>query len=315
MDEEALVELKNFGKYFTIHKDIKITSVEKLNFKIVKGKTFGLVGESGSGKTTCGRTLVNAYPPTEGTIIYDGKDILDMTYREKINLRKKVQIIFQNSYAALEPHMTISEIIKKRIDIFFPDRCIEAQQRQMEKLLYFLGFNQSQINSQIYQLADDKRQKIDIALALASEPELIVCDEPISSSDSNFQDELIYILKSLQEELGLTYLFVSKNLSAIKDSSDQIGIMWSGILVELTNGHFLKGNKVHPYTKYLLANRAQQAIRTKVKPFLENHTVASKKLGCPFIERCSFSMPICQYIQPELTEVEPDHFIACHLYA
>lgn len=310
MNQDVLVEVKDFKKYFTINKYMKLRSLDSLNFKIKKGQTFSLVGETGCGKSTCGRTLVNALPPSEGAVFYDGKDISHMDEYEKQCLRKKVKIIFQNPCAALNPQLTVHKLIAEQVDTHFPARSYQAQQNRISFILEQIGLDSHYRNELIYELPDNQLYLVAIALALAASPELIVCDEPISASNDQFQTKIISLLKELQNDLGLTYLFISSRLSMVKHVSDQIGIMHLGILVELTNNQLLSSKKMHPYTKSLMS---ESTVNANNKRAVKGETVRLSK-GCSYVSQCLHAGLICQKKLPEMIEIEANHFVACHLY-
>lgn len=310
MNQNVLVEVKDFKKYFTINKYIKLNALNSLNFKIRKGLTFSLVGETGCGKSTCGRTLVNALPPSEGAIFYDGKDISHMDDYEKKCLRKKVKIIFQNPYVSLNPQLTVHKLVAEEVDIYFPAHSYQAQQNRVTHILKQIGLDSCYRNKLISELSDNQLYLVAIALALAADPELIVCDEPISASNDLFQTKIISLLKELQKDLGLTYLFISSRLSMVKHVSDQIGIMHLGTLVELTNNQLLSSKKRHPYTKSLMS---ESTVNANNKRAVKGETIRLSN-GCSYVSQCLHAGLICQKKLPEMIEIEADHFVACHLY-
>lgn len=314
---DTIIEVKNLCKYFKVgHKQV-LKAVDDVSISIFRGETLGLVGESGCGKTTCGRTIVKLYEATSGSVIFDGKDISQMRGKNLLEFKKESQIIFQDPYASLDPRMTIGEIISEGMNVHFK----MSEQEKSEKvndLLHKVGLNSEYANRFAHELSGGQRQRVGIARALAVEPKFIVCDEPISALDVSIQAQVVNLLIKLQREFGLTYLFISHDLSMVKHISDRVGVMYLGSLVELYSTQELFKNPMHPYTKALIsaiptADPDGEQTRTRIKLEGEVPSPINPPPGCKFRKRCKFATAICEKEAPVLTEVEPNHFVACHL--
>lgn len=323
MNKEILLEVKDLKKYFNVRKGMFSTksyvkAVDGVSFTINKGETLGLVGESGCGKTTTGRTIIKLYEPTSGKIIYNGEDITGYDYNKMLPFRRKVQMIFQDPYASLDPRMTVGDIIGESIDI----HKLAAGKERTEKIQYLLrkvGLNSDHINRYPHEFSGGQRQRIGIARALAVEPECIICDEPISALDVSIQAQVVNMLEDLQRDLGLTYLFIAHDLSMVKHISNRVGVMYLGNLVEITGSNELYSNPLHPYTKALLSSIPipdPDESMAKKRIVLEGEIPSpiDPPPGCKFKGRCRYAKPICSERDPELKEVAPNHFVACHLY-
>ncbi|WP_100065334.1 ABC transporter ATP-binding protein [Miniphocaeibacter massiliensis] len=318
MSQKVLIEIKNLKKYFNIKKGVVLKAVDNVSFNIHKGETFGLVGESGCGKTTCGRVLTNIYSKTEGSVKYDGKEIGTMQKVDKRKFKKKAQMIFQDPYASLDPRMTIGDIIGEGIEVHFPELSSKEREDKITDLLKVIGLNSEHSARFPHELSGGQRQRVGIARALAVNPEFIVCDEPISALDVSIQAQIVNLLKKLQKTLGLTYLFISHDLSMVKHISDRIGVMYLGSIVELTTNESLYSNALHPYTKALISSipipdpTMEKGGRIKLEGEVPSPINPPK--GCKFAGRCSECMDICKTEAPELKEIEVGHQVACHLY-
>lgn len=320
---KPLLEVKNLCKYFVAEKKLfkdpsYVKAVDNVSFSINKGETLGLVGESGCGKTTTGRTVLKLYEPTSGNIIFDGVDITKLNNKEMMPYRKKMQMIFQDPYASLDPRMSVGDIIGEAIDIHKLMGPKERDER-VRYLLSRVGLSSQHAERYPHEFSGGQRQRIGIARAIAVEPEFIVCDEPISALDVSIQAQVVNMLEELQHDLGLTYLFIAHDLSMVKHISTHIGVMYLGQMVEKAESNEVYSNPLHPYSKALLsaipipdpkeAKEKKRIVLTGDIP-----SPIDPPAGCRFKGRCSCAMPICGEVNPELKEVAPGHFVACHLY-
>lgn len=315
----AMLEIKNLKKHFiTGHgKGRKVlTAVDGISFSIRKGETFGLVGESGCGKTTAGRTIARLYNPTDGQILFEGIDIAMMTDRELRSYRPKLQMIFQDPYASLNPRMTVQDIIAEGIDTYKLAKGEERQER-IYQLLDKVGLKREHATRYPHEFSGGQRQRIGIARALALNPEVIVCDEPISALDVSIQAQVVNMLEDLQKEFNLTYLFIAHDLSMVRHISDRIGVMYLGKMMEIAGSDDLYEEPLHPYTQSLLssiplANPRQKNFLNRIMLEGEIGSPINPKPGCRFASRCRYAKPDCFTISPELRELRPDHFVSCH---
>lgn len=322
-EKEVLLEIKNLSKFFVAKKSLfgktsYVKAVDDVSFTINRGETLGLVGESGCGKTTIGRTILKLYNSTNGQIIFNGQDITKLRESEMIPLRRKMQMIFQDPYASLNPRMTVGDIVGEAIDIHGLYKGDERTER-IRYLLDKVGLNGSHINRYAHEFSGGQRQRIGIARALAVQPDFIVCDEPISALDVSIQAQVINMLEELQEELGLTYLFIAHDLSMVKHISTHIGVMYLGKLVEKGPSDDVYLKSKHPYTQALLSAVpiADPIIAKSNERIMLEGDIPSPidpPPGCRFKGRCKYAKEICGEIDPELKEVEPGHFVACHLF-
>lgn len=324
MSKEILLEVKNLKKYFPVKKGVfskghsYVKAVDDVSFYIRKGETLGFVGESGCGKTTTGRTVIKLYDPTEGQIIYKGKDIANLSHKDMIPYRKHMQMIFQDPYASLNTRMTVGDIIGEAIDIHKLMGKGEKHDR-VQYLLKRVGLNTDHASRYPHEFSGGQRQRIGIARALAVQPEFIVCDEPISALDVSIQAQVVNMLEDLQEDLGLTYLFIAHDLSMVKHISNRIGVMYLGKLVEICESNELYKNPLHPYTQALLSaipvpNPDMAASNSRIILQGETPSPIDPPPGCRFKDRCKFAKPICSEETPELKDLGSDHCVACHLY-
>lgn len=315
-----LLEVKNLKKHFHlggIGKNKKVlTAVDGVNFTIYKGETFGLVGESGCGKTTTGRTIIRLYKPTDGQVIFEGVDISGMSEQELFPYRKKMQMIFQDPYASLNTRMTVTDIIGEGIDTH---KILQGQERQdrIFELLEKVGLKREHANRYPHEFSGGQRQRIGIARALAINPDLIICDEPISALDVSIQAQVVNMLEDLQEEFDLTYLFIAHDLSMVRHISDRIGVMYLGKLMEIAESGVLYDNPLHPYTQSLLSaipipdpRSSMRDTRVILKGDVGNPI--NPKPGCRFASRCQYAKDRCRQETPELIEIQKGHFTACH---
>ena len=315
-EKEVLIEVKDLKKYFQVGKHATLKAVDGVNFKIYKGETLGLVGESGCGKTTCGKTVMGLYEATGGQVIFDGTDIHSLNRKEKKEFTKRAQIIFQDPYSSLNPRMTVEDIIGEGIDIHGLYKGEERKQK-IHELLELVGLNKEHALRFSYEFSGGQRQRIGIARALAVEPEFIVCDEPISALDVSIQARVVNLLIELQKKKNLTYLFIAHDLSMVKHISDRVGVMYLGNMVEFASSDELYSEPLHPYTKALMSaipipDPDEEKKKKRIPIEGEIPSPINPKPGCRFAARCRYATDACREATPELVEVKPDHFVACH---
>lgn len=319
MDKKnVLIEVKNLSKHFNVGRNLVLKAVDDVTFNIYKGETFGVVGESGCGKTTCGRTVLGMYNATKGQVLYEGKDIHSMDKKERFDFKKKAQYIFQDPYASLDPRMTIGSIITEGMDVHFK-MTEEERQNKIDRLLNIVGLNKEHGARFPHELSGGQRQRVGIARCLAVEPDFIVCDEPISALDVSIQAQIVNLLNKLQNEMGLTYMFISHDLSMVKHISDRIAVMYLGSVAELAQADMIYEDSLHPYTQALISaipvpdpHVGRQNKRIRIEG--EVPSPINVPPGCKFAGRCPKCMDICRKENPRLREVKPEHFVACHLY-
>ena len=318
--QKAIVSIDHLKTYFHVGqgfgKKRVIKAVDDVSLDIYRGETFGLVGESGSGKSTLGRTIVKIHEPTEGKILVNGKNIANLSGAELKKFRKSTQLIFQDPYASLNPRMTVGEIIREPLTIH---RVYETRKEQDEiaaELLQIVGLKPDHIRRYPHEFSAGQRQRISIARTLALNPEFIVCDEPISALDVSIQAQIINLLKWIQKESGISYLFIAHDLSMVKRLSDRIGVMYLGQIVELGDSKDVYETPMHPYTQALV-NAAPipdpVAGKTKKPAMLSGELPSSfdPPSGCPFRTRCPYAMKLCAEERPQLKEVD-GRLVACH---
>jgi oligopeptide transport system ATP-binding protein len=319
---DPILQVKNLKKYFPVGKGFfkkeekYLTAVDDVSFEIRKGETFGLVGESGCGKTTTGRTILRLYEITDGQVIFDGTDITKLSQKEMLPFRKRMQIIFQDPYASLNPRMTVTDIVGEGIDTYGLFHGVERQER-IYQLLERVGLKCEHASRYPHEFSGGQRQRIGVARALAVEPDLIVCDEPISALDVSIQAQVVNMLEDLQDDMGLTYLFIAHDLSMVKHISDRIGVMYLGKLVEVCGSKELYERPLHPYTQALLSSiPIPDPIATKQNKRIILEGQVSSPInppeGCRFASRCRYAKDKCTQVTPELRELSKDHFVACH---
>ncbi len=310
-----LVQIKDLKKYFNVGKQ-QLKAVDGLNLDIFEGETVGLVGESGCGKSTAGRTIIRLYDATEGEVLFEGKNIFNFSNKEMAKVRRNMQLIFQDPYASLNPRMTIEEIIGEPFAIHGILKGA-AKKKRVEELLELVGLRPEHINRFPHEFSGGQRQRIGIARALALNPKFIVCDEPISALDVSIQAQVVNLLKDLQRDLGLTYLFVAHDLSMVKYISDRILVMYLGNMVELADSESLCNDPLHPYTQALISAVPIPDPSVKRERIVLTGDVPSPinpPSGCVFRTRCPHAMEICSQAKPQWKEQKPGHFVACHLY-
>ncbi len=322
--KKILLKVDNLVKEFPFSKGVLFSkktgvvhAVDGISFNIYDGETLGLVGESGCGKSTTGRTIVQLHKATRGSVYYNGEDLTKLSGEKLRLMRRNIQMIFQDPYASLNPRMTIGQIISEPMEIH-RTYVGKEQQDRVRDLLALVGLNHAFINRYPHEFSGGQRQRVGVARALALDPKLIVCDEPISALDVSIQAQVINLLEDLQDQIGLTYLFIAHDLSMVRHISDRIAVMYLGVIMELANSNELYSNPLHPYSKALLS-----AVPFP-DPFIEENrkriilegdvpSPINPPSGCRFRTRCTYAKEICAQEIPEFREVDPEHFVACHL--
>ncbi|GAX89494.1 ABC transporter ATP-binding protein [Effusibacillus lacus] len=315
---DNILEVRNLKKHFHVGGGKILKAVDNVSFSIKRGETFGLVGESGCGKSTAGRTIIRLYDATDGEVIFNGENVHQLKGKKLKEFNRNMQMVFQDPYASLNPRMTVGDIIAEGIDIHGLYSGSKRKER-VHELLRVVGLNDEHASRFPHEFSGGQRQRIGIARALAIEPQFIIADEPISALDVSIQAQVVNLLKQLQKERGLTYLFIAHDLAMVKHISDRIGVMYLGGLVEVAEGNELYRKPLHPYTEALLSAIPipdPEVERHRERIILEGDVPSpiNPPSGCRFRTRCPKAMPECAELIPELKEVEPDHFVACHLY-
>jgi peptide/nickel transport system ATP-binding protein len=319
---EMLLEVRNLKTYYPIKGGILrktvavVKAVDDVSFEIRKGETLGLVGESGCGKSTTGRTILRLLEPTEGEIIFDGQDITNLRGTTLRKIRKDFQMVFQDPYASLNPMMMVGHLISEPIRNY-TNRSEKDLKPEVMELLAKVGLPEDAYYKYPHEFSGGQRQRIGIARALALKPKLIIADEPVSALDVSVQSQVLNLLKELQEEFDLTFLFIAHDLSVVKHMSDRIGVMYLGGLVEVSEKASLYAEPLHPYTQALISAIPEADPRRKKDRIILEGDVPSPidpPSGCTFHPRCAHAMPECSKIKPQLKEVKPGHRVACHLY-
>src|SRR5690625_4543654 len=316
---KEILQVNKLKKHFNVRRNQVVKAVDDVTFHINKGETFGLVGESGSGKSTIGRTIMGLYQKTAGDVLFGNSNVHELTEKELFILRRQMQMIFQDPYASLNPRSTVREIISEPMEVHQLYKRKREQNEKVYQLLEEVGLNREHANRYPHEFSGGQRQRIGIARALALDPDFIIADEPISALDVSVQAQVVNLLKQLQEEKGLTFLFIAHDLSMVKQISDRIGVMYLGRLVELTSSKTLYDNQLHPYTQALLS--AIPIPDPDIEEKRERSILAGDLLstidprsGCVFRTRCPMAMEVCSRKKPIWREVEKDHYVACHLY-
>lgn len=316
---ETLLEVKNLVKYFPIRGGLlqrvvaQVKAVDNVSFAVKRGETLGLVGESGCGKTTVGRTILRLTPATSGRVLFEGREVFKLNGREMKALRKDMQIIFQDPYSSLDPRMPIGESIAEGL-LVHGVRDARKRNEIVIEMLRKVGLEEYHARRYPHEFSGGQRQRIGIARALALHPKFIVCDEPVSALDVSIQSQVLNLLKDLQAEFGLTYLFIAHNLSVVEHISDRVGVMYLGKLVELTDRETLFRDPLHPYTKALLSAIPIPDPTVKRERMILQGDVPSPvnpPRGCRFHTRCPFAVDKCREEEPPLEELRPGHFAAC----
>ena len=320
---EVLLQVENLKKYFPIRRGVfqrhvgDVKAVDGLSFEVYRGETLGLVGESGCGKTTTGRTIIRLYEPTDGHVYFEGVDLATLKASQFRQMRRKMQMVFQDPYASLSPRMSVLGIVGEPLEVH---RVATRDQRKemVAHLLELVGMDPAFMKRYPHEFSGGQRQRIGLARALALNPDMIICDEPISALDVSIQAQVVNLLEELQEKLELTYIFIAHDLSMVRHISDRVAVMYLGLIVELTDRDTLYHNPLHPYTQALLSavpvpdpfveERRQRIILEGDLP-----SPANPPVGCNFNTRCPVAIDRCFEVEPEFIEVAEDHYCACHL--
>ena len=320
---EEQLRVENLKMYFPVTKGFfqrpagVVKAVDNVSFSIKKGETFGLVGESGCGKTTTGKCILRINKPTEGKIYYGGKEIAGMSDAEFAPLRRKIQLIFQDPYSSLDPRNSVFSILKEAITCDQKPHTEKEIIERVNELLYTVELDPTMSYRYPHEMSGGQRQRLGIARALACDPELIVCDEPVSALDVSIQAQIINLFKKIQNELGITYLFIAHDLAVVRHISDNIGVMYLGHLVEVTKATDLYDHPEHPYTQALLSaipitDYYAEKKRTRIALQGEVPSPLNMPTGCPFHPRCPYAKDICRQVSPKLKECSAGHLVACH---
>lgn len=320
----VLLSVQNLVKHFPITRGVviqkrvgQVHAVDCLSFDILRGETLGLVGESGCGKSTTGRAIIQLLRPTSGKVLFEGQDLVELKGEELRKKRRKMQMIFQDPYASLNPRMTVSEIIREPLEIHHVGNRRDMED-QVKKLLELVGLNPAFASRYPHEFSGGQRQRIGVARAIALKPDLIVCDEPISALDVSVQAQVVNLLEDLQQSLGLTYLMIAHDLSMVRHISDRVAVMYLGIIVELADRDELYEHPLHPYTTALLSAVPipnARAERQRQRIILEGDvpTPVNPPSGCRFRTRCPLAAAVCAELRPEFRQASPGHWVACHL--
>ena len=321
-DDDIILEIKNLKKHFVLKKTFlgktlsTLKAVDDVSFTIKRGETLGIVGESGCGKTTMGRTILKLHQPTDGKIFFDGVDITEYTSKQMRSLRTKMQIVFQDPYSSLPPRSTVGDILSEPVKVhnIVPKDQVKSY---VLDIMEQCGLRDYYYERYPHEFSGGQRQRICIARALAVSPKLVVCDEPVSALDVSIQAQIINLLKKIQQERKLTYLFISHDLSVVKYISDKIGVMYLGSMVEFGDKDKIFDNPLHPYTNALFSavpnpNPDEKANRILLKGDIPSP--ANPPKGCKFHTRCPKAMEICKQVTPEYKMMEEGHYVACHCY-
>ncbi|MGB3328349.1 MAG: dipeptide ABC transporter ATP-binding protein [Thermomicrobiales bacterium] len=325
-NEQPLLDVKNLVMHFPLTQGIifqrkvgAVQAVDGVSFQVKKGETLGLVGESGCGKSTTGRAILQLYKPTSGEVLFNGRDLTKLDGNEMRKMRRHLQMVFQDPYASLNPRMTVGNIVSEPMQIH---KLVEKNQRtqRVQELLQTVGLNPYFANRYPHEFSGGQRQRVGIARALAANPDFIVCDEPVSALDVSIQAQVVNLLEDLQDQFGLTYLFIAHDLSVVRHISDRVAVMYLGKIVEMADRNELYDDPLHPYTKALLSAVPipDPVIEKKRERIILTGDVPSPinpPSGCHFHTRCPYVMDVCKQIDPIFADQGRDHWVACHLYA
>jgi oligopeptide transport system ATP-binding protein len=320
---EVILRVDGLKKYFPIRRGVfqrrvgDVKAVDDVSFDVYRGETLGLVGESGCGKTTTGRTVIRLYEPTDGHVYFEDVDLATLKGSQLRQMRRKMQMIFQDPYASLNPRMSVQGIVGEPLEVFRVAAGNERAERVAE-LLRLVGLNPALMNRYPHEFSGGQRQRIGLARSLALNPDLIICDEPISALDVSIQAQVVNLLEELQDKLGLTYVFIAHDLSMVRHISDRVAVMYLGKIVELTDRETLYRNPLHPYTQALLSavpvpDPVIEEERRRIILEGDLPSPANPPDGCNFNTRCPVAIDTCLELEPEFVEVEKGHFCACHL--
>ena len=323
MSEKKLLEVENLKMYFPLqrktekHEHAYVKAVDDISFSVEAGKTFGLVGESGCGKTTAGKCILRIYRPTAGTIRYEGVDITNLSAGKLKPYRRDIQLIFQDPYGSLDPRQSVYSILREAITADHKRRTGPEIRQEVERLLRLVELDPSMGDRYPHEMSGGQRQRLGIARALACNPKLIVCDEPVSALDVSIQAQIINLFKTLQKKLGLTYLFIAHDLAVVRHIADVIGVMYLGHIVEVMEAQELYAKPMHPYTRALLSAvpiTDYDEEQTRQREVLQGEVPSPIHVpsGCPFHPRCKYACQACREQLPMLSDVGKGHFVACH---
>ena len=315
-NKAPLLELKNVKTVFKVRQGL-LKAVNGVSLSLYAGETLGLVGESGCGKSTLGKTIMRLYRPQEGEVRFEGRDIWQYSRREQKAYTQMVQMIFQDPYASLDPLSVIGDAVAEGLDIHRLAGTKKDRENNIMALLHDVGLNQSHVDRYPHEFSGGQRQRVGIARSLSLSPKLIVCDEPISALDVSIQAQVVNLLKKLQRENHMAYLFITHDLSMVRQISDRIAVMYLGSIVEIAPSEDIYSKNRHPYTRALLsaipiADPTVEKSRKRIVLSGDVPSPVNLPAGCPFAGRCPYAQEICRTSQPQLTEMEKDHFVACH---
>ncbi|MEJ2264291.1 MAG: dipeptide ABC transporter ATP-binding protein [Anaerolineales bacterium] len=323
VQNDVILRVENLKKFFPIRRGVfrrvvgQVKAVDDVSFDVYRGETLGLVGESGCGKTTTGRTLIRLYEPTDGHVYFNERDLANLSGGQLRQMRQKMQMIFQDPYASLNPRMNVQSIVGEPLEIY---RIASGKKKKdrVAELLQLVGLNPALMNRFPHEFSGGQRQRIGLARSLALNPDLVICDEPISALDVSIQAQVVNLLEDLQKELGLTYIFIAHDLSMVRHISKRVAVMYLGKIMELTDRDTLYKNPLHPYTQALLSAIPvpdPEVEEKRQRIILEGDlpSPANPPEGCNFNTRCPLAVDICFQVEPQLIEVEPGHMCACHL--
>ena len=322
-NDDILLKVEHLKKYYPVKSSsLKrsngfVKAVDDISFDVKVGETFGIVGESGCGKSTMGKSVIRLIEPTDGKVILDGQDFTALKGKELKKARENIKLIFQDPYASLNPRMTVKDIIGEPIDIAKIYKTKKERDDRIIEVMKQVGLNLDYLYRYPHEFSGGQRQRIGIARAIALQPKLIICDEPVSALDVSIQAKIINLLKELQQKLGIAYIFISHDLSVVKHIADRVGVMYLGNMMEMADKKALYSNPLHPYTQALFSAIPKiSSERIDDKEILGGNvpSPANPPKGCRFVTRCPKAMEICKSVRPELKEVEPGHKCACHLY-